>query len=80
MTFTQNELIRALQDAQRVEGDTPNSITSTELQEAHGIGVSKARRLIRQAIADGLVRPEGVYRTNMAGIRQRVMGYVLVDK
>jgi DNA-binding Lrp family transcriptional regulator len=78
VTFTRDELIAALEDAQPTRGETPNSVTVPELSRRLGVTQPEARERIRAAIEEGVMRPERVWRLTMAGHLQRVVGYVLV--
>lgn len=81
MIFNQDELINAIRAAAKDEGGTPNSVTSTELADALGVGKAKARDLLKAAINAGVLQPGLVYRTPLlTGVRTKVTGYVLVDR
>lgn len=79
--FTQDELINAIREARQDEGDTPNSITTKELAKAIGVSPGVARERIRAAVEAGVLQPERVWRAPiMTSHRQRVLGFVLVER
>lgn len=80
MTFTQDELYQAIVAAQRRPEETPNSVTTPELAAALECGTDRARRILRDAAAAGVVRPEWVRRVSALGIARRYEGYVLVER
>lgn len=75
MIFDEAELRAAMEGAN--EPRSPNSITTPELAAHLGIGEAKARKVLRSLIEQGKIEPARVWRENMAGVRQRVQGYVL---
>lgn len=77
MTFSQDELLEALEAARLAPRETPNSITVPEAAEALGVGEAKARRIIRRAVKEGVLRAGRVTRMNICGSYQSVYGYTL---
>lgn len=67
-------LLSKLPPAQRGEG-----MTTTEIATAMGCGVDRVRRLLKQAIDDGKCRVGRKIVTNMAGLQQPTISYVLVQ-
>jgi len=80
MTFSRDELMQAILEAQRSPEETPNSFTKKELRQHFGISESRAADAIVAAVEKGIVKPEMVARVNMHGFVQHVMGYVLVER
>lgn len=80
MTFTNDELVRAIQSAKSHPEATPDSVTVPELARVLGVHAVQAREMVRDAIQAGTLRPERVWRMTMAGSMQRVAGYVLVKR
>lgn len=81
MTFTQDELIKAIREAGVDEGDTPRSITTGEVVDRLGVSRFKAQALMRSAVRAGAIKPAMVWRTlELTGFRKRVQGYVLVEE
>lgn len=78
MTFTNDELVRAIQAATTHPEATPNSVTVPELARTLGVPETTAREMVRDAIQAGVLTPERVWRLTMTGAMQRVAGYVLV--
>ena len=77
MSFTHDELVKAVQDAKVHPQATPNSVTVPELARLLEVHDTQAREMVRDAIRAGVLRPERVWRMTMTGAMQRVAGYVL---
>lgn len=79
MTFTQDELYQAIVAAQRKPEETPNSVTTSELARALDCGMQRARRMLKEALQEGIVRVDWVKRVDELGTCRRYRGYVLVE-
>jgi DNA-binding GntR family transcriptional regulator len=78
--FTQDELIRALLQAQEsAEGDE-TARTTRELMEMLGVSDKKVRRLLRQLIQKGVVEHVYVHRWRINGMFQQADAYRLVKQ
>lgn len=75
MIFDEAELRAVMEGAN--EPKSPHSITTPELAAHLSISERRARKVLRSLLEQGKVEPARVWRENMAGVRQRVQGYVL---
>lgn len=80
MTFTHDELADLIARAGVRSEETPNTITSREFAAAKGVGIDKARRMIREAIEAGLLVAVRAVRLDMTGTRQEVWAYQATSK
>lgn len=79
MTFSRDELMTAILEAQRRPNETPNSLTTSELAELMDCGYDRARRVLREAEKVGVVRVGWVRRVSKLGVARQYEGYVLVE-
>ena len=81
MNITENELIKAIQDAMTSTPDNPSgAMTTSDLVDAMGIGERKVLRLMKELKAAGVVEVTRVYRENIFGVVRQYNAFVLKQK
>lgn len=76
-TFTHDELIGVLLEAQNVGAEDDGIMTGAELEEAMGVGNTVMLRRVKQQIKAGTIEVGKTKRTNVLGILTTVRGYRL---
>ncbi len=80
--LTQEDILEAIRkavEAATEQGNEPGTVTTAEIQGVMDCGPERARGIGRQLVADGVLAPDRVRRTNMWGISQLVLGFRYVN-
>lgn len=79
VTFTHNELVKILLDAQNTSVDDDGSIlTGPELAEMLGISDKTAQKRVKPLLRDGVIEVAVKQIVNTLGIKTKTRGYRLV--
>ena len=80
ITFTHNELVQILLDAQADDLEDNGVMTGPELAAAMGISDKTMQKRIRPLLREGVIEVAKKQILNSVGIRTTVRGYRLVEK
>jgi hypothetical protein len=81
--MTQDEILEAIRSAvegAEEAGNEPGTIVRSEIQQAFGVGESKARDIARMLVTEGVLEPiRHVKRKDMWGYWRPVVGFRYVN-
>ena len=77
ITFTNDELVRALIDAQNLEEDDADIMTSADLADALGLSVKTVQKRVKRLVKAGVIVPCKKRIVDIVGRNTTTFGYRL---